>query len=1483
MELEKLLNIGRELGYEGEQLRRYVDKQQAIEREERAQRRQQDFELQKMRMEAEQAEKERERQETRERQREQVEREREERERQERREREQAEREERQADREMEMRRAELQLQARRQQEAGDGTQSHGTVTRIARPTLKLPKFEDGKDDMDAFLDRFERVMEGQGVRKDDWNLYLSTLLSGKGLEVYTSMSASTDEQDSYQGLRDALLRRYELTEDGFRRKFRESKVERGETMFQFVSRLERYLNRWTEMANTDATAKDIKDLLIREQFMNVCTPTMALFLRERSPKSLKEMTTLAEQYIEAHGCSNVPAKPLRREGLEAPIAEMTATRNTRVGERDSSRRPMPPQYRTPECFKCHRRGHLARDCRNMQVPHRMAYLKEGYEKQVDYRVNPVDQGRTSRSTCSQQIDRVIAQDVDMSNMPVRTGYVSGQRVKVLRDTGCSSVVIKKSLVNAASVKKDEKQCVLIDGTVRSYPTADVSIDTPFYTGKVEALCVDSPIYELIVGNIPGVKDAVEEDWYPRESFEVAAVATRARGRKGDHCEPLKVPEVKFTSVNSNDLKKMQQSDDSLCKLWDRAREENPKADDKDFEKGRGAYFVSRKNGLLYRRYNDHEGRLTEQVVVPVRLRSKVLRVAHESIVSGHLGIKKTTERICSTFFWPGITGDVVRFCKSCDLCQRTAPKGRTTKVPLGSLPLMEAPFERIAVDLIGPIQPSSDRGHRYILTVVDYATRYPEAIALHGIETTRVAEALFSTFCRVGFPKEILSDRGTQFTSGLMEEVARLASIKQYFTSPYHPQCNGLCERVNGVLKSMLRKMCLEQPRDWDRYLPAVLFAYREVTQSSTGFSPFELLYGRSVRGPMQALEELWTGGAEPEKRVTYEYVVDLRNRLEETCKLAQENLVQAQRKYKHHYDKKTRPRKFEVGEQVLVLLPLENNKFLLQWKGPYEVVARVGALDYKVQEGTKVKIYHVNLLKRYHQRENSECPKQLGSAVIVHEGVDEMDSVTRLPEDNDILDLNPSPKETDSTPRDVTVSEHLSSPQKEEVQDLLHKYQDIFTENPGHTTLVEHCIETVVSEPVRVKPYEMPYAVREQVSSEIHNMLELGVIEPSQSNYCAPIVLIRKKDGSMRFCVDFRKLNTITKFDSEPMQDPDAITSKLSGDRYFTKIDLSKGFWQIAMEGKSKHMTAFVTPEGCYQFTRMPFGLVNSTATFNRMMRRLLSGVPNTEHYVDDILIHSKTWMDHMSTLKTVFDKLRDQGLTVKPNKCMIGFEEVEFVGHVVGKGEMAMGEEKTSEIQRAARPKTKKQVRSFLGLASYYRRFIPNFAQVSAPLSNLTKKGLPNTVNWTTIEERSFNVLKDLLSRAPVLQLPDLKKDFSVQVDASDSGIGAVLLQEHDEILKPVYYASRKLLPRECKYSVTERECLAIVFAIKKFEKYLYGKTFTVQTDHQPLVYIQKAKLESARVMRWALFLQQYRFRIEAIRGTDNVGADYLSRIH
>ena len=283
--------------------------------------------------------------------------------------------------------------------------------------------------------------------------------------------------------------------------------------------------------------------------------------------------------------------------------------------------------------------------------------------------------------------------------------------------------------------------------------------------------------------------------------------------------------------------------------------------------------------GISVRQRKDIPGETGKQILVPKLLRTRVMEVAHDSVFGGHLGVKKTEDRIQTNFYWPGMHWDVTSFCRSCDVCQKTVARGTVPRAPLGEMPLIDLPFKRVAIDLVGPITPASDKGHRYILTLVDYATRYPEAVPLKNIDTESVAEALLDVYSRVGVPEEVLSDLGTQFVSECMKEVTRLLSIKRLTTTPYHPICNGLVEKFNGTLKRMLRRLSSDQPRQWHRFINPLLFAYREAPQESTGFSPFELLYGRTVRGPIQILKELWTEEVDvPEVTTSYQYVLELR-----------------------------------------------------------------------------------------------------------------------------------------------------------------------------------------------------------------------------------------------------------------------------------------------------------------------------------------------------------------------------------------------------------------------------------------------------------------------------------------------------------------------------------------------------------------------------------------------------------------------------
>ena len=370
-----------------------------------------------------------------------------------------------------------------------------------------------------------------------------------------------------------------------------------------------------------------------------------------------------------------------------------------------------------------------------------------------------------------------------------------------------------------------------------------------------------------------------------------------------------------------------------------------------------------------------------------------------------------------------------------------------------------------------------------------------------------------------------------------------------------------------------------------------------------------------------------------------------------------------------------------------------------------------------------------------------------------------------------------------------------------------VLGKYSDVFTDLPGKTDLIKHRVELTENELIRSKPYPLPYAVREELRGEIRVMISLGIIRESSSPYASPVVIVKKKDGSNRICVDYRKLNKLTIAHPDPMITAEDLFQQLGRSRYFSKIDLSKGYWQIPVAEEDVPKTAFVTPDGCYEFLRMPFGMKNSGATLVRGMRQLLSGMNHVSSYVDDLIVYTEDWESHLRALEELLGRLQRANLAARPTKCLFGTKSVDFLGHLVGGEWITVNDENLKKIRHARRPTTKKEVRSFLGLANYYRDHIPSFAAISAPLSDLTKKGQPTRVQWGDPQEKAFVNLQKSLLRRPILRVPDYTKTFVLKTDASNRGLGAAFMQQHEGKYHPVAYGSKKLTSAEQNYSILQ----------------------------------------------------------------------------
>ena len=767
---------------------------------------------------------------------------------------------------------------------------------------LKLTKLTDSED-IEAYLTTFERMMGVYEITEDKWAFRLAPQLTGKAQQAYAALGVA--DSHIYARVKEAVLRRYDINDETYRQRFRSTRRKEGEAYMELAIRLQDLLNKWTADCRT---VEEVKEKFVVEQLLNTMPSDLRIWVSERKPTSGNDAGKWADDYIQArqregdgkgsggshprgdtrkcsscgqvghlaHRCWN--PKGTQGAGMRD---EVKKERVEVKKEKAEGKRERPERRSWVRCFVCNKVGHMSFECP----------------------------------------DRVLFCRGDLGREVTRPGVVEGKRVSdIVLDTGCSRTMVRKELVDEE--KNLEGRAVTVrcaHGDTVLYPLAQVELKLDGVAVQVEVAVSDSlPVSVLLGTDVPELGELLHSS---ANTVHSALVVTRAQARRDEEEEEARVrrdeesgvvpntPEeakqetpgskageeevpgsifaedlfqggsstkVSMTrsqkreqrhehglerakdkprrgetadpvlGITSGELMELQERDESLAK----ARE---LAEGKSAEVAEG-YF--KRDGLLVRRWAPlkEEDMPVDQVVLPRECRSTVLHLAHTIPLAGHLGKKKTAKRIMGRFYWPTVFRDVADYCRSCPECQKSTHR-RVARAPLIPLPVIGEPFERMAMDIVGPL-PRSRSGNRYVLVVCDYATRYPEAVPLRTIDAEHVADEIVKIFARVGIPKEILTDQGSNFTSKFLAEVYRLNAIR---TSPYHPQTDGLVERFNQTLKEMLRKVATEEGKDWDKLLPYVLFAYREVPQEATGFSPFELVYGREVRGPLDVLRESW------------------------------------------------------------------------------------------------------------------------------------------------------------------------------------------------------------------------------------------------------------------------------------------------------------------------------------------------------------------------------------------------------------------------------------------------------------------------------------------------------------------------------------------------------------------------------------------------------------------------------------------------
>ena len=863
-----------------------------------------------------------------------------------------------------------------------------------------------------------------------------------------------------------------------------------------------------------------------------------------------------------------------------------------------------------------------------------------------------------------------------------------------------------------------------------------------------------------------------------------------------------------------------------------------------------GYYF---RDGILLRTRLDVFGQTTEQICLPTPYRQKCLHLAHNNF--GHQGRTKMTDLIRPFFHWPSMTRDCLAHVRSCDVCQRT-DKANPKPNMMQLREVTTIPFESVAIDLVGPF-PTAVGGFKFLLTCIDNATRWPEAIPIRTTMAKTIIHQLTNIFTRCGFPTRLTSDNGSQFMGKTFQAWLKHHGIKHVRSAPYHPQGNGVIERLHRTLNAMISKIA-EKKGNWATVTPMVLYFLRCTPSATTGLSPFMARQGWEPATPVQLLYKAWLQPDLGEIDLT-EWVAMNAERVETAREKALLSKTETAGKRKQTWDKTARQREFEVGDEVLVRKPGLNLKLSESWEGPFVVSHKYSPLSYTVDMGDrKLGSVHVQLMKRY------ERAKEVKRVTSVLEGDTGSDDITeRFSE--------------------AKVSQRLlEQTQQGDLDKILEQYKDVLTTEPGLTDIIEFQIDTGQADPIYQRAYNTPTSLKQSIDTEIDWLLSQGYIRPSTSPWSSPMVTVRKPDGTARLCVDFKRINEVTRQMPFYMPRVEEVLEGVGKARYISKLDLSKGYYQIKMKVGDIPKTAFICHRGKFEFLRMPFGVKNAPAAFQELMQGILE--PHrliSTAYMDDIVIFSDSWEDHLDHIQAVLQTLRTAGLTANPRKCRWGGSSIEFLGHQVGGGKMSMPQHRVDALSTYTRPLTKKGLRAFMGSIGFYRRYVSKLADQTAILTPLTAKQAPQRVEWTEEGMSAFQCICNVISNSCSLCIPLPSDTFSIVTDASGKGIGGVLQVKRGDEWEAEAFYSRQLQGAEQRYSATELEALAVVATVDHFNYYLYGRQFCVFTDHRPLEQLLSSDRLNPRLRRMAYKLQHWMITIKYIPGVNNTFADALSR--
>ena len=517
------------------------------------------------------------------------------------------------------------------------------------------------------------------------------------------------------------------------------------------------------------------------------------------------------------------------------------------------------------------------------------------------------------------------------------------------------------------------------------------------------------------------------------------------------------------------------------------------------------------------------------------------------------------------------------------------------------------------------------------------------------------------------------------------------------------------------------------------------------------------------------------------------------------------------------------------------------------------------------------KIRVVHVNMLRRFVERINCFVTSEMDSEEF----------------SNSIPAAFPEGITRTLTSKNVNINPDLSHSQSEKLKQLLKKFDPIFSDLPGDTDVLRHQIRTVNDLPIICAPYPISQALVPIAQKEINTALKLGLISPvinevNPTPYASPVILVKKREkGLYRLCIDHRKLNSVTISQAYRIADASQLVDKVSSAMYLSLVDLTRGYNQLRICEEDIHKTGFLCLGKHYVCNFLSFGLSGAPSSFQLCLDIVLSGLESfAVAFLDDICIFSQSFEDHLKHLESVFKALEKARLTANPTKVNLGMKELRFLGYMVGGGKKKVDMEKVELLDKIKIPTSKKEVRSFLGFTGFFKSFVPHYSKIAAPLTDLLKKTSSELIPWSQETQKSFDLLKESLKKAPVLKSPDFEAPFYVLVDSSLVAVGGLLAQKQDGQLKPILYIGRKFNETERRLAATERECLGIISVFNKLKYYLLGRHFYLLTDAKSLTFLKTSSSSNSKLMRWGLLLAEFDFSCAHLPGAQLIIPDYLS---